>query len=381
MLLKKSLLVLVTLILAAGIGPVTAQDAPTETLLMTFIPNIQFAPVYVAVEKGYMAEAGFNLSIEYLEEPDVANLIADNRFHFGIISGEQVILARSEGRDIRFVYEWFQKYPVGIATPTNTGITSVTELAGHKVGIPGRFGASYSGLIALLSANGLTEDDIQLEPIGFTAPENICVGYETDYAQGVEATVVYINNEPAQIEQRCTEVNVFAVSDAVDMVSNGLITSAQLINDDPETVSRMVWAFDMGLRATINNPAEAYLLSKAQVEGLPLDDDLKSALEAAAADQAVFLATNPDREAVAASRAALWEALTAQFEPEILVDFQVLLNTIDLWDADTLGLTEPASWEATQQVLLTSGFLAAPLDDLEAAYTNDYLPAAADMTG
>ncbi len=374
-------LVLVFLVAGSGLSVQGQDDAQIDqAILLTFVPNIQFSPVYVTIEKGYFAEAGIRISdMEYLDEPDIANLIAENRYQFGTISGEQVIMARSEQRDIVFVYEWFQQFPVGIATPINTGIESVADLVGYKVGVPGRYGASYSGLVALLSANGLTEDDIQLETIGYTAPETLCVGYETDYAQGVEAAVVYINNEPFQIEQNCTAVRVFPVVEAVDMVSNGLVTNETTLANDPALVQAMVSAYDRGVRDVIDNPAEAYLLSAKYVESLPLEDDLKAALEAAAADQAVFLATNPDREAVAESRVALWDNLVAQFDVEQLVNLRVLLDTIVLWDADVPGLTDPASWEVTQSVLQQSGFLDSPLSDLGAAYTNDFVLAAGDQ--
>jgi hypothetical protein len=52
----------------------------------------------------------------------------------------------------------------------------------------------------------------------------------------------------------------------------------------------------------------------------------------------------------------------------------VLLNTIELWDADQLGATTPESWEATQNVLVTMGFLPEPTD-LTGAFTNDFVDA------
>jgi NitT/TauT family transport system ATP-binding protein len=39
-----------------------------------------------------------------------------------------------------------------------------------------------------------------------------------------------------------------------------------------------------------------------------------------------------------------------------------------------VGLTEPASWQRTQEVLLATGLLDAPVDDLDAAYTNRFRP-------
>jgi NitT/TauT family transport system substrate-binding protein len=369
--------ILLILVLSVAMVPgLQAQDDLTDqTFLLTFVPNIQFAPLYTAVEMGYFADEGVNLtSIEHLDEPDIANLIADNQYQFGMVSGEQVIMARSQGRKITFVYEWFQKYPVGIVTPVDTGINSVTDLKGRTVGIPGRFGASFSGLVALLSANDMTEDDIRLETIGYTAPEAICVGFETGYAQGVEASVVYIGNEPFQIQQRCTDVKVFPVSDAVDMVSNGIVTNEETIANNPDLVRAVVKAFDRGLRETINNPAEAYLLSSVYIDSLPFEDDLKVALEDAAAAQSEFLATNPDSAAIAASREALWDDLTGQFETDRLVQFRVLLNSIELWDADYLGYTDSTSWELTQDILRKMEFLAEPLADLDTIYTNDFLP-------
>ena len=56
------------------------------------------------------------------------------------------------------------------------GEASLDQLPGMTVGIPGRFGASYSGLTTLLESAGLTEADIELNEIGFNAPEVFCLG-------------------------------------------------------------------------------------------------------------------------------------------------------------------------------------------------------------
>lgn len=365
-------LLLCVLLLVSSVG-VRAQ--PEElSFFLSYIPNIQFAPVYAAIENGHFADAGVSLNAQYGDEPDGLDLIAVGNIDFGIISGEQIIQARANERDVVFIYEWFQQYPVGIVVSSESGIESIRDLVGRRVGIPGRFGASYSGLIALLAADDMDESDIQLEAIGFNAPDVFCLGV-------VEVAVIYVTNEPLQIQQRvdagnCGDVSgirVFPVSQAVDVVSNGLTTNAEMIREHPDLVRAVVEAFDLGLRDVINNPAQAYLLSVRHVENLPLDDVFRAGLEQEAESQSEFLATNPDREAVAASRQELSTRLNESFDAEMLLQFEVLLSSIELWDADQLGYTDPSSWETTEQVLLLMGFIDESID-LPASYSNAFLP-------
>lgn len=373
--LRKGFMVVLVLLLGVGAFGVHAQETRDLTFFLTYIPNIQFSPIYVAIEKGYFAEAGLNVTLQSGDEPDEINLIAANQLQFGVASGEQIIAARAQERPVKFVYEWFQQYPVGVLVTNESGITSPADFAGKQIGIPGLFGASYTGVIALLNANGLTEQDVQLQSIGFNAPQVICVG-------GVSAAVVYINNEPLQVQDRIasgdcgdvTGITVFPVASAADMVSNGLVTNEETIANEPELVQAVVTAFDKGLRDTINNPAEAYLLSAKYIDGLPLTDELKAALEAqSAAAQAL---SGEPREAISQSRADMYAALSEAFDTTTLLQIQVLLASIDLWDADRLGYSDASSWEVTQDTLVSMGLLSAPADNLSDAYTNDFVPEA-----
>lgn len=370
------LLTIAALLLMAVAGAAQeAAPAVDETLFLTFVPNVQFSPVYAAIERGYFADAGFNIQIEHGDEPVGVDLIAAGQRNFGMISGEQVIAARGQGRDVLMVYQWFHDFPVGIVYSPESGITSVADLAGRKIGIPGRFGASYSGLIALLAANGMTEADIQLEEIGFNAPEVFCLGR-------IEASVVYANNEPLQIANRIAagdcgdrqSIELLPVSVEVALVSNGLVTSRELLESDPERIAAFVDAFDAGLRDAVRNPAYAYLSSAPYVETLPLSDDLRQALEEAAAASWEFQTQNPDatREDYQARREALRAELGEQFTADELLQLDVLLASIALWDAETLGLMEADAWEATQETLITMGFVETPLD-LSLAFTNQFI--------
>jgi NitT/TauT family transport system substrate-binding protein len=296
----------------AGLRPVT--------LFMSYVPSVQFAPVYVAHQRGYFADEGIDVIFEHsLNEADGIDRLAVNDLSFGLASGEQVLLARASGRPLVYVFEWYERFPVGIAAPVDLGITRPEDLAGRVVGIPGLYGASYIGLRALLDAAGLTEADLgELRAIGFTAPENIC-------ERQIDAAVIYIVNEPIAIEDQCTPVDVIEVSDYASLVANGLLTNEQTIRDDPALVAGMVRALRRGLEDTLADPDAAFTIS---VENYVTD-------------------LQPE-----------------QYDTQR----QVLLNSLELWRSDALGVTDPAAWEQTQQVLIDAGLMAGPLDDLSAAY-------------
>lgn len=359
------------------LGAWTASAQPTlvkERILLTFIPNVQFAPFYVGIEEGYFAEAGFDVTLEHLQEPEVLDLVAVGHANFGIVSGEQVILARSRGRDVVYIFEWFQKYPVALVYSDALDLSDMRKLRGLNVGIPGRFGASYSGLTTLLSSAGLSEADIEVNEIGFNAAEVVCLG-------AVDAAMVYANNEPLQIRNRAqagdcgaiSDVAVTTVASRVDLVSNGMIVSRDVLEETPDSARRMALALAAALQFSINNPALAYLTSLEYVDTLPRDALLVAELQAAAARQTEFLASDPNREAVAESRAKLLRQLSEQFDGVDLTQFQVLLNTIELWDADQLGHSDLASWEAMRDTLALMGILGGELGELSEAFSNDYV--------
>ena len=374
------MLILVRFMIAAAMWlglAVSAQDEPVgERILLTFIPNVQFAPFYVGIEDGHFADAGFNVSLEHLQEPEVMDLVAVGQAKFGIVSGEQVILARARGRDVVYVFEWFQKYPVGLVFSSALDLSDLTNLEGKAIGIPGRFGASYSGLTTLLGSAGLSEADIDLREIGFNAPEVFCLGV-------IEAAIVYVNNEPLQIENLARDgdcgsvvgVDVITVASQVDLVSNGLIVSRAFLEEDPDAVARMVAGLANALRSVIDNPAGAYLASLAHVDSLPADEALLKALESAAEEQLEFLASDRDRGEVARSRQQLAADLDERFDRAALTQFRVLLNTIELWDAEILGYSDLSSWEAMRDTLDSMGFLEDG-GSLQGAFSNRFVTGA-----
>lgn len=354
----------------------TAQeDLEEQTLLLTFIPNIQFAPVYVGLELGLYEDAGYDLDVQYIEEPQVADLVGANINQFGVVSGEQLMQAVEQDRPIVYVYEWFQQFPIGIVYSSDMAVESVEDLVDARIGIPGPFGSTYTGFIALLNSVGLDITDIQTDSIGFSAPDVFCIG-------GVDASVVYTNNEPIQIINRAesgtcgdvSEVSIIEIGEQIDLVSNGIITNQETIENNPELVETFISVWDETVRLTINNPARAYLLSASYIEGLPLTQGLEGVLFDLAEATDTFLAEDPTREAITANREAQFATLAEQFNGETLLQFEVLLATIEFWDAEQLGYSDSDAWANMQDALLSLELLQ-EARDVETYFTNDFVPA------
>jgi NitT/TauT family transport system substrate-binding protein len=331
--LRRVLLALIALALAAPAcagKPSAPSPAPTQALTpvklpVGYVPNIQFAPLYVAMEKGYFKQAGIDLTLDYSLETDGVKLVAADSLQFAIASGEQVLLARAQGLPVVYVMAWYQQFPVAIVAKTDQGIRQPQDLAGKKVGLPGLFGASYIGLRALLSTAGLKESDLTLDSIGFNQVEALIADQD-------QAIVGYASNEPIVLRSKGYAVDVIKVSDYVQLAANGLITNEKTIAERPELVRGMARAILRGVSDATVSPDEAYEISKKYVEGLEQADE------------------KVQREIMTTS-IAMWQPVPG---------------------TPALGQSNPAAWENMQKVLLDMGLVTQPLD-LSKAYTNEFV--------
>jgi NitT/TauT family transport system substrate-binding protein len=315
------LIILVTGACAGGYGGKESSEGLTHIRLpMGYIPNVQYAPFYAAVEKGYFEEAGIDLEFDYSYETDGVALVGANELHFSVVSGEQVPIARAEGLPIVYVMAWYEKYPIAVIAKSEQNVTSPQDLAGKRVALPGLFGANYVGLRALLGEVGMQESDLILESVGFTQVEVLA-------ADTSEVIVGYSANEPVQLEAQGYDLDVILVSDYLELVSNGLITNETTLAENPELVERMVSATLKGIQFTVENPEEAFQICFKYVEGLE----------------------DADQE----------------------VQFEVLKASIGLYQTDPYGYSHPEAWENMQRVLLQMGLMKKEID-LENTYTNEF---------
>ena len=324
--------VLLALGLAIGLMACSPPEVQTEAaalrkirLPMGYIPNVQFAPFYVAIEKGFFAEEGLEIEFDYTFETDGLALVGAGELQFAVASGEQVLLARSQGLPVVYTFAWYQDFPVSVVAKTSEGINSPADLKGKKIGLPGLYGANYIGLEALLFSAGLSASDVTMDSIGFNQVEALATDQE-------QAVVVYTANEPIQLRAQGYEITELRVADYVQLTANGLITSEMVIANEPDLVRGMTRALARGIEYALAHPDEAYEICKSFVENLAQAD-----------------------ESVAA------------------VQKQVLATSMEFWKAKRTGMSNLQAWQNMNDLLVQMGLLKEPLDVSE-AFTNEFVP-------
>ncbi len=197
-------------------------------------------------------------------------------------------------------------------------VVTLTDLKGHTIGVPGPFGSTYTGLLALLYQAHLSLSDVKVQSIGFTQVAVLI-------AHRVDAVMGYSNNEPLQLKSQGFNVRTFDVSNYQPLVSNGIITTAGTLHSQPQLVRNFVQATIKGLKDVIADPAGAVQISKGYVPNL-----------------------NPTRAIV------------------------VLQATIPIWQGNgqvALGFNDSATWQSMEQFLLAQKIIPSA-QDITQAYTN-----------
>lgn len=296
--------VLLLAMVMCACGSVTPATPTIKIVVgMPYIPNVQFAHFYVAQQQGYFAAAGLDVTFDYNFENDVVQRVATNNgIQFALASADSILLARAQGIPVRAVMATSQEYPIAFISKQSAPLTSPADLVGKTIGIPGRFGASYIGLQALLRAGSLTESDVTIQEIGFNQVPVLL----SDKVQVISG---YANNEPLQLAAAGTPVSVLRVADVAPIASDHLIVSEQYLRDNRDIVGKFTAALQQGMAQVAKDPEAAYATSLTFIP------------EAKPADKTVTIA--------------------------------ILKATVAMWQANTtaLGLIHPQQWEQTHALL------------------------------
>lgn len=245
------------------------------SIVLDWYPNAIHTFIYTAIEKGYFAEEGLEVKIQFPANPnDGIALPAAGQADLGIYYLQDAIQTAVE-----------QKVPivsVGAVTQSSlnvvislkdSGITGPADLAGKKVGYAGTM-LSEEQTKSMLENVGLSADDCEFIDVGFDLLTALTTGQ-------VDATIGnMVNHEVPQLEEQGFEINYFyptefGVPELYELV---FLAGQDLVDKDPEKLRKFLRACERGYEDMKADPQGSLqiLLDNQNAENFPLSTTVET---------------------------------------------------------------------------------------------------------
>ncbi len=313
--------------LVAGCGgddPEPAADAEPVELILDWFPNADHAGIYGAMEEGYFAEEGLDVTPSVPSDPAAAlKQVATGKAPFAISYEPEVLIARSQGVPVVAVGAVIPHPLNSVIVRTDRGIRTPADLEGRTVGVAG-VPSDRPLLDAVVRSAGGDPAAVKVRTIGFTLAPALAAGK-------VDAVIgAYWNVEQVDLERQGVEVDAFRLEEngVPDYDELVVVTSDEIARDRPD----LVRSFLAGLRA---------------------GQDWAATDQTGAVDHLVEANPDLDRETLTEQVRATAELLSPSDEPTLNVD--------------------PAEWAAFADWMRENGLLTEDVD-VDAVVTDAFLP-------
>jgi putative hydroxymethylpyrimidine transport system substrate-binding protein len=251
--------------LMAALAPLPARAEPLTILLDWFI-NPDHGPLIVALEKGYFAEAGLEVTLVEPSNPnDPPKLVAAGQAALAVSYQPQLHMQAAAGLPLTRVGTL-------VATPLSTvlvlddsPIKSIADLKGRTVGFSVG-GFEDAVLAAMLARHDLTLDDVKLVNVNFSLSPSLLSGQ-------VDAVIgAYRNFELNQLAIEGHKGRAFFVEEEGVPPYDELILIANSGRLDDPRLAKALRAIERGVQFLVNHPQDAWTLFAGHKTGL--DDEL-----------------------------------------------------------------------------------------------------------
>jgi NitT/TauT family transport system substrate-binding protein len=228
-------------LIAAVLAGLASCGKPSKIrLALNWKPDPEFGGFYAADYKKH------GLDVEILPggagTPTV-QMVGAGSAEFGLVSGDEIVLARSKGNDVVAVFASFQKNPMAIMAHESRNLKSIGDVVqGGTLAI--QSGLPYARM--LKQKYGFDKVKIVPSPAGDIGP----FLNDENFAQQC-----FLTDEPLAARRKGAKVKTFLVSDlGYNPYTQVMAVSGAMLNQQPEVVKSMVAAVREGWRTYLDNP-------------------------------------------------------------------------------------------------------------------------------
>lgn len=273
---------------------------------LTYVPDIQFAPLYVADKLGYFTDEQVTVTLRHHGAQETllgALQTGDEDVVFA--GGGEMMQGRSQGIGVINFATMYQNYPVAIIVPEDSDIHSLADLKNRRVGLPGEYGENWFFLLACLREADLTREDLTIESIGYTQLAALT-------GAKVDAVVGYLNNDLERFKESGFPTRTL-VLDNPPLVSVGFGALDETVRARSEDLPRFLAAVERAARYCADNPDETVTIAVDYVETLVDEEQKARALATLNATMPLYLGQFGHQDA------QRWEAMATFLADEGLL--------------------------------------------------------------
>jgi len=226
------------------------EPRPLEpvTLQLKWKTQFQFAGYYAALEQGYFAQEGLDISILPLTKPkNIINAVVTGKINYAI-GGSGILAQYAKGKPIKALAAIFQHDALVFIAKQSSGIISPYEMADKRIMFDGTTGDD-APLTAMLADTGLSPKDYINIPPSFS--NQTLINNETDIMSG------YLTDQPFSLKVQGIDINIINPQNyGFDFYGDILYTSDLEIENNPGRVERFKRASLKGWEYALAHPEE-----------------------------------------------------------------------------------------------------------------------------
>jgi NitT/TauT family transport system substrate-binding protein len=231
----------------------TAFAQEKLTVRFTWKLKGEYAPLYVALDKGYYKAEGLDVQLsEGNGAQNVLKALASNNEKFGYGPAVAAAQAVTQGLPVKVVALYQTSAPMGVIAYPDTPLKTPKDLEGKRLAIS--VGETFGDMIRPFTrVNNVDVSKIQLVQMDSSARTMQFL------TRKIDVMSVYLSNELPQIEKRAgVKFNIINVAEhGLKVLGSSMYVSNAFADQNPETVKKLLRATAKGYRDAMADPKEA----------------------------------------------------------------------------------------------------------------------------
>jgi len=310
---------------AAAWQQACAQAAQKVTVRFTWKLKGEYAPLFVALDKGYYTSEGLDVDLaEGSGAQTVLKLLAGGNEKFGYGPAVSAAQAVSQGFPVKVIALYQTRAPMGVISFPEVPLKTPKDLEGKRLAIS--VGETFGDMLGPFT---------RINHVDMSKIQRIQMDASARSAQfltrKIDVMSVYLSNELPQLEKRAgVNFNVLRVTEyGLNLLGASMIVGEAFADNNATTVRKLLRATAKGYRDAMADPKQAAGIMAKHMK-VPEDPDV----------------------------------LDKQVEATVI--------STNAPAGKPLGWQESADWEANLSMLMETGGIS-EVRPLGAYYTNDYL--------